>query len=101
MDFTHGLSLVQASDIFPDAFRVDPDARRYALITHHDATLSFVPSTRGAFAAARVYRGIAGFQTGSGVAAIRGRMVLDQWGGDYRHAAGDLRQAARHSATGA
>jgi hypothetical protein len=101
MDFTNGLSLVQASDIFPDAFRVDPDARRYALITHHDATLSFVPSTRGAFAAARVYRGIAGFQTGSGVAAMRGRMVLDQWGGDYRQAAGDLEQAARYGLTDA
>ena len=27
MDFTNGLSLVQASDIFPDRFHVDPEQR--------------------------------------------------------------------------
>ncbi len=96
VDFANGLSLVQASDVFPDAFTVDPEKRLGALRTHHDATFSFIPSSRGAFAAARAYRRIAGFQPGPGVERLLGRMCLDQWGGDYRKAADDLAKAARY-----
>lgn len=96
MDFANGLSLVQASDLFPDMLHVDPDQQRYALVAHHDATLSFIPSAHGAFAAARVYRGLAGFQPAGGVSKLLGRMCLDQWGGDYRKAADDLEKAGRY-----
>ncbi len=95
-DFENGLSLVQATDIFPDSFSVNPETRRYALVAHHDATFSFVPSSRGAFAAARVYRAIADFKPAGGVATILGKMCLDQWGGDYREAAEGVEKAARY-----
>jgi hypothetical protein len=101
MDFKNGLSLVQASDIFPDRFLVDPERRIYSLIAHHDATFSFVPSTRQAFAAARVYHDLANFKPAGGVANLLGRMCLDQWGGDYRQAAQDMEMAARYGVTDA
>ncbi|MFZ2640952.1 MAG: NEW3 domain-containing protein [Verrucomicrobiia bacterium] len=100
-DFAGGLSLVQAVDIFPDFFRVDPETRRCSLVTHHDATFSLVPSQHGAFAAARVYRTIANFKPAGGVAKIQGRICLDQWGGDYREAANGIEQAARYGLTDA
>ena len=39
LDFANGLSLLQACDVFPDLLQVDPDARVYALRTHHDALI--------------------------------------------------------------
>lgn len=101
MDFKNGLSLVQATDIFPDYFHVDPDHHAYALVAHHDATFSFVPSTHQAFAAARVYRDLANFKPAGGVANLLGRMCLDQWGGDCRQAAQDVDMAARYGVTDA
>lgn len=100
MDFANGLSLVQASSLFPDLLRVDPERSLYALVASHDTTLSFLPSTRGAFAAARAYRGLAGFEPAAGVAKLQGRMCLDQWGGDYRKAAEDLEKAGRYGLGG-
>ena len=101
LDFTNGLSLVQASDVFPDLLTVNPEKRLYQLRTHHDATLSLLPSARGAFAAARAYRAIAGFEPGPGVAKILGKMCLDQWGGDYAAAARGLDRVARYGVTDA
>lgn len=101
LDFPNGLSLVQACGIFPDRLSVDSEKQQYALVTHHDSSFSFVPSQRGAFAAARVYREIAGFQPAGGVAKLQGRICLDQWGGDYRKAANDLEKAGRYGLTDA
>ena len=96
-DYDSGLSLVQASDVFPDVFRVRPQERLYALVTHHDATLSLIPSSHGAFAAARTYREhVAKFRPAPGVAVLSGKMCLDQWGGDYLQAAADIRRAAAY-----
>jgi hypothetical protein len=101
VDFAGGLSLVQASDVFPDLFAVNPEKQLYQLRTHHDATLSLVPSAHGAFAAARAYRAIAGFKPAGGVAKLQGKMCLDQWGGDYAAAARGLDRAARYGVTDA
>ena len=79
-DYDGGLSLVQATDIFPDVFSVDPPRRLYSLITRHDATISLIPSSRGAFAAALAYRKqIAGFKPAAAVEYLKGRMCLDSW----------------------
>ena len=101
MDFANGLSLVQASDIFPDSFHVDPEQRAYALVVHHDVTFSFVPSTHQAFAAARVYHNLVDFKPAGGVANLLGRVCFDQWGGDYRRAAEDVEMAGRYGLTDA
>ncbi len=55
-----------------------------------------MPSASGAFAAARVYRDLNGFEKGRGVNAILGRVCLDQWGGDYLQAAEGLKDAAKY-----
>ena len=101
MDFANGLSLVQAVDIFPDLFHVDPQRHAYSLVAHNDATFSFVPSTHQAFAAARVYHDLVDFHPAAGVANLLGRMCLDQWAGDYRQAAQDLDMTARYGVTDA
>ncbi len=100
-DYTNGLSLVQACDIFPDQLTYSPETRRYALETQHDAGFMFVPSAKGAFDAARAYRAICGFKKGPGVDALLGRVCLDQWGGDYLEAAKDLEEAAKYGVTDA
>lgn len=100
-DYANGLSLVQATDVYPDLLRVEPRDMRCSLVTHHDATFSLVPSAGGAFAAARQYRAIAGFRPGGGVAGLLGKMCLDQWGGDYSDAATGLEQVARYGVTNA
>ncbi|HPA17406.1 MAG TPA: hypothetical protein PLU30_06635 [Verrucomicrobiae bacterium] len=98
-DYANGISLVQATDIFPDELRVEPGAKRCALVAHHDATFSLVPSSKGAFAAARAYRDIAGFRRAGGVSKLLGRMCLDQWGGDYAEAASGIERAGRYGMT--
>jgi len=101
IDFKNGLSLVEASDVFPDRFHVNPERRSYSLVTHNDATFSFIPSTHQAFAAARVYHGLAGFKPAGGVANLLGRVCLDQWGGNYDRAAQDVEMAASYGVTDA
>jgi hypothetical protein len=101
LEFTSGLALVQACDVFPDLLTVNPEKRLYQFRTHHDATLSLLPSSRGAFAAARAYRAIAGFEPAAGVAKIQGKLCLDQWGGDYAEAARGLDRVARYGVTDA
>ena len=101
IDFQNGLSLVQATDIFPDRLHVDPAQKTYSLVAHLDTTFSLVPSTHQAFAAARVYRDLAGFQPAGGVGNLLGRICLDQWGGDCHQAAQDIETAAHYGVTDA
>jgi hypothetical protein len=95
-DYPNGLSLVQASDVFPDGVVYVPETKRFSLETPHDATFMLIPSAKGAFDAARLYSDRSGFKKGQGVDSILGRMCLDQWGGDYRLAADDLQEAGRY-----
>ncbi len=95
-EYENGLALVSATDPVPDRFEHDAGRRYTSLVTHHDSVFTFVPSTSGAFAAARVWRGLAGLKAAPGVADIRGKMCLDQWGGDYAQAAEGLRLATRY-----
>ncbi len=95
-DYTNGLSLVQACDIFPERLTYSPETRRFALETCQDACFMFIPSALGAFDATRAYREIHGFKAGKGIKSLLGRMCLDQWGGDYLSAAEDLREASRY-----
>ena len=82
-DFERGVSLLMACDTPPDNLEVDPDRRTYALHTHPDATLTFVPSLRGAFQCAIDYRPLYDKQPAGGVRRKAGRFVFDIWGGRY------------------
>ncbi|MGN0878238.1 MAG: hypothetical protein ACI4WT_02130 [Oligosphaeraceae bacterium] len=98
-DYRNGLSVVQASDLFPDAVACNPDDQRFSLEFHNDATLLLAPSTDGAFAAARIYAAVSGFKPSPGLPMTLGRMCLDQWGGDYELATEDIRLAAQYGLT--
>ena len=95
-DYAGGLSLVQASDLVPDRVVCVPDERRFSLETPYDACFLFAPSARGAYAAARAYRDVCGFEKARGVDGLLGRVCFDQWGGDYRAAERDLASAAKY-----
>ena len=82
-DFEKGLSLLMAVDNPPDYLQVDPGSRTYALHTHMDATLTFVPSGDGAFDAAKRFRRIDERKPSPGFAKKAGRFVFDIWGGSY------------------
>ncbi len=98
-DYGNGVSLVQATDIFPDRLVCEPARRVFRLETPHDATYLLIPSSFGAFTAARHYRDLSGFRPGKGVADLLGRMCIDQWGGEYGEAAAEIEQVARYGCT--
>jgi hypothetical protein len=95
-DYADGLSLVQATDLLPDRVICAPTANLFTLETPHDACFMLAPSAQGAYAAARAYRDVCGFEKAPGVNGLLGRVCLDQWGGDYRAAAKDLDRAAKY-----
>jgi hypothetical protein len=95
-DYAGGLSLVQATDLIPDRVACVPSDNRFALETPYDACFLLAPSAHGAYAAARAYRAVCGFEKARGVDGLLGRVCLDQWGGDYRAAADDLDRAAQY-----
>jgi len=100
VDYDNGLSLVQASDVFPDRLQVDPERGLVQLQVRHDATISLIPSEKGAFAAAKVYReGIAGFKPAAGVAKLRGKMCLDYWGMSYQHGIETVERLVKYGVT--
>ena len=95
-DYANGLSLVQATDVVPDFWVGDAGRNLWGLEAHHDATFLFVPSARGAFAAARAFADASGYRRSPGFDLLNGRICLDQWGGDYAAAAADLRAAHKY-----
>jgi len=98
-DYENGLSLLQATDVFPDQVVCRPGENTFSLEACHDVTFLFIPSEAGSFAAARHYRDLAGFKPGRGVRNLLGRVCLDQWGGDYGKAAEGVERAAAYGLT--
>ncbi len=95
-DYDNGLSLLQASTVFPDQAVYDKASGRFSLETPHDTGFLFVPSAKGAFAAARAYRDVCGFKRSPGWKRTAGRMCLDQWGGYYADATEGLTNAGKY-----
>ncbi len=96
VDYENDLSLVMATDPFPDRLEHDQARHRTTLVAHHDAKFTLVPSITGAFSAARRWREIANLKASPGVAMIRGKLCIDQWRGDYSQAARDLNLATKY-----
>jgi hypothetical protein len=100
-DFAGGLSLLMACDNPPDALKVDPDARLYALHAHCDTQFTFVPGSRGALDCAVRYRPLYDKRPAGGVARKAGRFVFDIWGGRYSDDAAKLRRMFDYGLTDA
>ena len=95
-DYANGLSVVQAVDVVQDSVVCNGEKNVFSLHAHHDATFTFVPSSKGAFEAGRRFRAVSGYKASPGLAALGSRMCLDQWGGDYAKAAADIALAAKY-----
>lgn len=95
-DYSSGLSVVHAVDVVPDSVDCDGSRNIFSIHAHHDATFTFVPSSKGSFDAARRFRAASGYKASPGHAALGSRMCLDQWGGDYAKAAADIALAAKY-----
>ena len=80
-DYANGVSLCQASELLPDRILCRRKSNVFAVETCHDATLAFVPSARGAFAAARAWRDVSGHRRSPAWREAATRLCLDQWGG--------------------
>ena len=98
-DFDKGISLLTACDNPPDYLEVDPDQRIYALHTHLDATLVFVPSIKGAFDCARKYQSLFDKKPAAGLKNKAGRFVFDIWGGRYTDIAETMKQMISYGLT--
>ncbi|MGQ9610573.1 MAG: hypothetical protein ACUVWN_14830, partial [bacterium] len=98
-DFKNRISIVQATNIPPDAVLNDPENNIATLEAHHDLTFTIVPSVNGAFDAAIKYRKIANLPKGHGVSKLIGKMCLDQWEEEYDESAKDIERAALYGIT--
>ncbi len=101
MDFENGLSLLMASEVFPENFQVDPATRHYSIHTHPGTTFTLVPGTRGMFDCAAKYRPLFDKKPADGVAAKAGRLVYDYWGGKYADDAARMQEAYQYGVTNA
>ena len=100
-DYANGLSVLQAVDVPPDYLFCDGENGHFALCAHHDATFTFVPSSKGAFEAGRRFRAVSGYHKSPGRDLLGSRMCIDQWSGDYAKAAAGLEKAAKYGLTDA
>ncbi len=98
-DFEKGTSLLIASDNPPDYLEVNPEQRIYSLHTHLDVTMTFVPSSRGAFDCARKYRALFDKKAAGGLERKAGRFVFDIWGGRYAEIADTMKRMVAYGLT--
>jgi len=98
-DFEKGLSLLVASDNPPDFLEVNPATQVYALHTHMNATLTLVPSSRGAFDCARKYRPLYDKKAAPAFERKAGRFVFDIWGGRYAEIAETMKRMISYGLT--
>jgi hypothetical protein len=92
LEFAGAPAIVQAVDVPPLRFDVDPAAKRYSLHAAHSATLTFIPA-QNAWEGASVWHDINGLDIGAGVYKLAGRFVFDLWGGRYADSATALQNS--------
>ncbi len=98
-DFGNGLSLLQAVDVPPNYFEVDPGSKTYSLHTHMNGTLTLVAGAAGALDCAVRYRPLFDKKPSGGVERLAGRMCFDIWGGSYANIAEDMARMVRYGLT--
>lgn len=98
-DFDSGLSLLVATDNPPDYLEVNPVTREYALHTHMNATMTLVPSCRGAFDCAMKYRALYDKKRAPAFHRKAGRFVFDIWGGKYAEIAETMKRMISYGLT--
>ncbi|HPS01625.1 MAG TPA: hypothetical protein PLA90_08785, partial [Candidatus Sumerlaeota bacterium] len=99
-DFEGGLSLLQALDVPPTSFQVEPAEPRYVLRGSGKAgTLTLVPGESGALDCAIRYRPLYDKKPSAAVGRLAGRFCFDIWGGAYSQITERMREAIRYGLT--
>ncbi|MFH1269324.1 MAG: DUF5696 domain-containing protein, partial [Planctomycetota bacterium] len=98
LDFPGGISVVQAVDVPPNDFRVEPSDRHYSLHAPRASTWTFIPA-ENVWEGVKTWRDVNGLKPAGGVEKAAGRFVFDLWGGHYGQSAESLRQAFRYGLT--
>lgn len=100
-EFAGGMSVLQAVDVPPDYFSVNPEAHDYSLHTHMNGTLTLVAGENGALDCAIRYRPLFDKKPAGGVARLAGRFCFDIWGGRYAEVARNMEEMIRYGLTDA
>ncbi len=95
MEFGGGLALVQAVDLPPTEYRMEPVEGHSSIHGSDEATWTFVPAL-DVWQAVRHWRQVNGLRPAEGVPKAAGRFVFDLWGGRYGPSADALQKAFRY-----
>lgn len=98
LEFDARRAILQAVDLPPWHFSVEPGAKHYSLHASGDATFTFLPA-ENVWEAVRTWRGANGLKPGGGVREAAGRFVFDLWGGRYAQSAEALAKAFAYGLT--
>jgi hypothetical protein len=100
LEFDDGASMVEAVDVPPTTFDVDPQSHTYALRTPHEQTMTFIP-VKSVWDGVKAWRDMNRLHPASGVSKAAGRFVFDLWGGNFSTSSAELARAFRYGLTDA
>ncbi|HPP51567.1 MAG TPA: DUF5696 domain-containing protein [Thermoguttaceae bacterium] len=95
MEFAGGLAMVQAVDLPPSEYRINPTQRHSSIHVSDEATWTFVPAP-DVWQAVQHWRQVNGLRASDGAPKAAGRFVFDLWGGRYDPSADALQKAFRY-----
>ncbi len=99
MDYPCGISVLQASTMFPTSLIVDNEKNLATLDIRPGTTMTLLPGTKGAFDCAVRYRSINPKKPSPGVKTKAGRFAFDIWGGSYKRHLEILQNAVKYGLT--
>ena len=95
MEFEGGMALLQAVDLPPTQYQIDPAGQHSSIHVSDEATWTFVPAP-DVWQAVRHWRQVNGLRAADGVPKAAGRFVFDLWHGRYGPSADALQKAFRY-----
>ncbi len=95
MEFEGGVAMLQAVDLPPMEYRIEPSEGHSSIHVSGAATWTFVPAAN-VWEAVRHWRSVNGLQPADGVQKAAGRFVFDLWGGRYGPSAEALQRSFRY-----
>lgn len=98
LEFKNGISVIQACDVPPTSFVVDPASNHSSLHASHHCEFTLVPAA-SVWDGVKLWRERNGLRASPGVPQLAGRFVFDLWGGRYRSSADALQKAFKYGLT--
>ncbi|MGQ9770210.1 MAG: hypothetical protein ACUVQG_06625 [Thermogutta sp.] len=98
LEFANQFAIVQACNVPPTSFVVDPSSNHASLHTSHACRFVLVPAT-SVWEGVKIWREINQLKPSAGVKKLAGRFVFDLWGGHYRSSADALKKSFHYGLT--